>query len=268
MRKMLYDFDGYKEYLSEMLSTSGETRGKRGQLAEVLGCQSAFVSQVLNSHTHFSLEHAYEISSFLRHTESERNFFLLLVQRDRAGTKNLKSYYTAQIKDIREKRQLVHERLNVPNAISKFDEMTYYSSWIYAAIHVLLSVTKFQSAESLSKRLSLAVDKVSSCIEFLVQCGLAKIEKGIFKIGESRLHLKADSPLIAKHHMNWRMQSLRSLENSSKDDLHYSSVMAISHADYQKIKEHILKTLEETEKIIVHSPEEDGYVLGVDLFKL
>jgi len=43
--------------------------------------------------------------------------------------------------------------------------------------------------------------------------GLAEEKEGRFKIGNSRIHLPSNSPLISKHHTNWRVKAIQTLED-------------------------------------------------------
>lgn len=91
--KNVYHYQDYKKYLNAVLSPVGEGRGMRSKLARAIGCQTAFISQVLKHDTHFSSEHALLISDFLKHTESESQYFMILVQLGRAGTMALQKFY-------------------------------------------------------------------------------------------------------------------------------------------------------------------------------
>src|SRR5262249_54291611 len=127
-----YSFQGYKPYLNHVLSPTGSSRGLRSKLAEHLDCQTAFISQVLNGPSHFSLEYALKISEFLSHNEDEAQFFMLLVQMDRAGTHTLKDFYKRQLQQIHTAREKVQERIKVKQGLSEQARETYYSSWHYA----------------------------------------------------------------------------------------------------------------------------------------
>ena len=50
--------------------------------------------------------------------------------------------------------------------------------------------------------------------------------------------------------------------------MHYSSVVALSRKDAEKIKEVMLKSLEDIEVILRPSPEEEIYSVSMDFFTL
>ena len=264
----IFDFTEYRAYLAEVLKPSGASRGMRARLATHLGCQSAFVSQVLHGKAELSLEHALLTSQFLGHSEHESHFFMLMVQMNRAGHTQLRDYYHKQIKVILRGRQQVRERIQVHQALGSEYQNRYYSSWIYSAVHIMLSVPQYQSKEALAAQLHLPMEVVSETLDFLLECGLVEKKGHRYQIGTRRIHLSSGSELLPKHHINWRMQAIKSLDFSRVEDLHYSSVISLSRADAKKIGEMILSLLEKTEPILVASPEEEVYGFTVDYFKL
>lgn len=268
MGKQVYEFTDYKAYLLHALDTSETARGMRTRMAQALGCQTAFVSQVLNGHTHFSLEHAARIRTFLALSKDEGDFFMLLVHLGRAGTRDLAEYYRDQLEGIIRRRQTISERIQVKRALSKEDQAQYYSSWIYATIHVMLSIPRFKTAAALSEHLALPLNHVTEVLEFLASVGLARRIGGRFEIGTTRIHLGQDSPLISKHHTNWRMRAIHALDVPQKGDLHYSSVVTLSEDDAKKIREILLASLEKVEPILVESKEEAAFALSLDLYRI
>src|SRR3989338_1010700 len=257
MNQSIFDYKDYKVYLAHVFAVKG--RGQQSRLAQAIHCQTAYVSQVLNGNAHFSLEQAENINHFLDHTKEESHFFLLLIQLARAGTETLKQYFLEHVNDTVKKHLILKNRLTTIETVPREKQVFYYSSWIYATIHVMLSIPEFQTKEAISKYLGLPLSKVSEVLNFLTSIGLAKKENNHFKIGKKRIHVGHDSPIIFHHHTNWRMAALRSLdrpENNHSYDLHYSSVVTLSKEDILKIKSHLIKEITEVKNIIKNSEEE------------
>src|SRR6185437_2114301 len=103
MKSSVFDFRSYKEFLFWYVDGASKSRGARTQLAAHAGCQSAYISQVLNGAAHLSLEQAEKISRGIGQTSEEGTYFLLLIQHDRAGTPSLKSHFSNQIQEILDK---------------------------------------------------------------------------------------------------------------------------------------------------------------------
>jgi uncharacterized protein (TIGR02147 family) len=268
---VIFDYRDYKRYLNAALSTGGASRGSRSRLAQALRCQTAFISHVLNGNSHFSLDHAVVISRFLGHTSEESRYFILLVSLGRAGSKALEDHFKTQIEEIQHKRTQIKERITTDHALKPETQMRYYSAWYYSAIHVTTSVPKFQTRDAIAAALGLAPALVTECLEFLAESGLVISKGGRFLIGPARMHLGADSSMISKLHANWRLQALQSLErpiSTATPDLHYSTVLTLSHEDAKRVRETLLRAIDETERIFRPSPEEVVYCVDIDWFRV
>ncbi len=270
----LFDSQSYKDYLNARLDdpSAGGGRGARARLSQAISCQTAYTAQVLRGTAHFSLEQGEAINEYLGHTDEQGRFFLLLIQRERAGTLKLKQRFEREIAEIRSSRLALKNRLGVNQSLSEKNQLQYYSSWYYSAVHALTSIPGFQSSEKISKRLGIDSVKASQALELLLESGLlvrTKTREGEqLKVGVARLHLPHDSPLISKHHINWRLQAIRALERQRQENLHYSSVISISEEDGARIREILVKTLETIKPIVRDSKEEKLTAFSLDLFEV
>lgn len=271
MKKDVFDFKEYKAYLHAVIASKPKRgRGVRMTLAQAIGAPVSHISQVLGGSSHLSFEQAEGVNEFLGHTQDEAGFFLLLVQHARAGTPALRRRIEGQIQIVLDKRLILKERLGVKAMLSVEDQAIFYSSWVYGAIHVMLTIERFQSREALSRYLGISSKRVGEILEFLISIGLAvQKENGRFGVGTARIHLGNDSPMISKFHTNWRMRAIRSLEEeNANQDLHYSSAITISEGDMSRIKSLLVKYIEEIKAIISDSKEEGLHCFSLDFFRL
>lgn len=263
-----YDFESYKAFLRALVGSRAVRSGLRSKFARALNCQPTFISQVLYSQAHFSLEQGEIISNFLGHSQDEKAYFLLLIQYERAGTEGLKRFFLDQMHELRRKRMVLTERLGEKALLSESNQATYYSSWQYAAIHVALTVPSLQSVAALSEYFRISKARVSSVLEFLCRVNLARQHGATFSTGDVQIRLGNNSPNIVKHHANWRNHCISALEAESIRDLHYSGVVSLSEKDAIKIKDQTLRFIQESLKTIRSSREESVYCFTIDFFGL
>jgi uncharacterized protein (TIGR02147 family) len=263
MKQSIFFYEDYKRYLNDLFRTSKSPQAK---LAQALGCGTSFVSQVLKGSSHFSLEQATRIGRHLGHADDEQHYFMLLLQRARAGSVDLASYFTRQMEKIRSQQQVIQERIGVKKTLNLEDQANYYGAWTYAAIHIALSIPRLQTLDALARGLGVPRATVSEVLKFLVGAGLAIKERDRYRIGNNRIHLGRDSPLLTQHHINWRLRAMQSLVKRDPDHLHFSSVMGIAKADAPRIKAALLSAIEETEKVVQETSEEALYCLSLDFF--
>jgi uncharacterized protein (TIGR02147 family) len=265
----LFEFNDYKSYLNEKISYEASLdRGFRTRLCEHVQCQPSYLSQVLNGKPEFTLEQAHRLNQFFFHDSLETRFFLLLVERSRAGTKELKQFFSEQILEIKKTRSSLKQRLKKTEDISKEDQDKYYSTWFYSAIYVIISIPEFQSIPYIAGRFNLPEELVREVISFLEDSGLIQKKDGIYHVTKKRLHLDRDSIFIQRHHINWRSQSLQSVEKNLSSDLHFSTVVSLSVEDYEKVKEVFIKAISSAREIIGPSKEEEIVAITLDAFKL
>jgi uncharacterized protein (TIGR02147 family) len=270
MLKEIFDYSDYRNYLLEWIEAKPACgRGQRAALAQFIRGPVSHVSQVLKGVSNLSLEQAEEVNEFLGHTNEQSDFFLLLVQLGRAGTPKLKRRLQSLIQRAREKRLILKDRLGVKSELSVEDEARFYSSWHCAAVHILATIPQYQSKEAMAEQLGLSLKKITEIVEFLQSLGLFNYEKGRYKVGTRHIHLGSDSAMIAKHHINWRLKAMQNIQDQGEtENLHYSSVVSISHNDVTEIKSLLVKAIENAKAMIRKSKEEELHSFCLDFFKV
>ena len=264
----LFRFKEYRDYLRVEFSGTGENRGRRALLSKRLKCQTSFLSQVLTDRSHLSLEHAIQTSEFLNHNASEKRYFMLLVQKSKAGSKTLLNYFDEEISKIHQERESIQERINVKTELNLEDQMKYYSTWHYSALHILAALPTLNSVDGMCTRLKLEPALVKNALQFLEESGFVRKKDGAYQIGPTRIHLPKGAPMLPRHHANWRMKAIESVDEEKAGDLHYSGILGISKKDAKVFKERLLQLLQEFEPILLESKEEVPIVLLMDLFTL
>ena len=268
MKRDIFAYANYKEFLSDWLHDPqrGGGHGSRAKIAEAIGCQKSYVAQVLNGTSHFSLEQIEAINDFIGHNEQEGRFLVCLLLYERAGSSKVRERFKKQIDEILEARNLLKNRIIAGQPLSLEHQLTHYSAWYYSAIHVLASQKRFSSPNAIAQYLGLSPIIVNEALTFLTANNFIETTTNGYTVGKKTIHLGSDSPLISRHHSNWRMQALRSLERGHRDDLHYSSINTLSKRDVKKIKSFLMDSIKEAQEIIRESPEEEIQCISIDFF--
>jgi hypothetical protein len=89
-------------------------------------------------------------------------------------------------------------------------------------------------------------------------------EEGKLRIGPTRTHTSADSPLAQRHHVNWRLKAMERFAALSEEELVFTSPMTVAEADLPFIREAIAELIEKVGKRIEHSPCEKLTCLNID----
>ncbi len=264
----IFKFSDYKQFLAQKLRALGSTeRGYKKRTADYIGCQPSYLSQILGGKPHLTLEQAQKLNQYFLHDKIEARFFILLVELGRASTKDLKDFFIEQIHELQQSRFDLKKRLKETDQISANAMNKYYSTWFYSAIHMALAIPELQDFRKIALKLNLPEEIVVSVIRFLEQCGLVEKANGGYAFTKMRIHLDRDSDFIQRHHINWRSQSLQSVEKNLNEDMHFSTVFALSKSDYNDVKEIFVQAIENARKIIRPSKSEEVCAITLDVFK-
>ncbi len=263
----VFDFFDYTEFLKNAFSGVGAQRGSRLKLAEHLNCQPSFLTQVFSGKVQLSFEHAYTTCEYLNFSPAEKDYFMLLVQKGRAGSKKLVLFYQEKIQSILKERDLIKNRMKVDTNLSVEDQMKYYSTWFYSSIHILTSVPGLHNPESIAERLNLDILLIKQALEFLVLKGFVQIKNNQYHIGNRRIHLTKGSEMLPRHHTNWRQRAIDAVDYEKEDELHFTGVLGIAKKDMKIFKSRLLKLLEDLEPVISESNQDTQVILLLDLFE-
>jgi len=264
----LFKFDDYKQIVTHLLEVN-KVKGARSKLSRAISCHLAYISQVLEGHSHFTMEQGQLLCQHFNFTDQEMEFFLNLLGYARAGTPALRKYYEKKVLKYKEEQNNISSKVQASQLLTQDQESQFYQSWINVAVFVLTSIPNYNQIPLIAENLKISERKVLESVGVLEQMGLV-IRKGplITSTGQ-RLHVASDSSIISKHHSNWRIKAIQSLDSESvKEDLHFSTVYSLSVADVDKIRDIILKCISTTETVIRPSKEEVMHCLCIDWFKV
>jgi uncharacterized protein (TIGR02147 family) len=267
--KSIFHYRNYKAYIQDIFDAKPHRgRGEKAKLAQAMQSHGAFVSQVLNAKADLSPEQACLASDYFGHTEEESHFFLLLVQWARAGNARLKGTIEKQIRAVEEKRATLKNRVGPQDTLSLERQSTYYSHWMYSALHVAVAVPSLQTTDALARHFRLSPSEIKSYLEFLLDSGLVQRKDGQLVPGVAHIFLPKESPLVSKHLMNWRLKAMQSIPAVLDENVHYSVVVSLSQDDRDRLRKMIYDFVEKANAIVRPSKEETLACLGIDFFEV
>lgn len=264
-QKHLYEFEDYKEYLNYRC---GLVRGLKSSLAEAVAVQSAYVSQVLNDNSHLSLEQGDLANQFFKHSEKESRYFLLILQKEKAGTVSLKKFFQKQVDEFLKEEFSYLKKNEIKNSLSSKDQAQYYSSWEYNVLHMAVTIPRLRTKEALMTAFAMGEKKFNLCMEFLIESGLVRRSGGQFIPGTIENYLAKDSPFVRQLHLNSRALAISSLSADSELDAHYSGSLTLSMKDAIKVKKLLSDCLSEIAETTKHSKEENIFGFVIDFYNI
>jgi Domain of unknown function (DUF4423) len=262
----VFEFRDYRKYLAAR-ADAAEERGVISRLAEAAQCQPSHMSRVLSLQLHLTPDQAFRVAEFWRLDEDERTYFLKLVEYDRSGDHRYRAHLAQELADLKTRQEDLAARLDRPKIGSAEQEMKYYSSWHWSAVHVITSIPRFQTPAAIATRLGLPEPVVLQTLKTLETFGLVTHARDRWIFVPAHHHLPKTSPLNAGQHANWRSRAVLDSQNPASDGVHYTVVQSVSKADFEKIKQLVLDTIDQYARVAGPSKEEELVTLAVDFFR-
>ncbi len=265
-KQRVFDFDHYKSYLSYCIQGK-ENRGQLSVLADAAGCQRPYLSRVLSTEIHLTPDHAFGLTQHWQFDNDESEYFMTLVEWERAARPKYRQALKAKLTKIRKKYDELSARTDRNAEVTADPTLfRYYTSWHFSAIHILTSIPEFQSEQKIAVRLALSLDLVKGALDYLASLGFVvfKNNRWYYQTGEkflsrTALHLPA-------FHQHWRGRAVLDAFSSESDGIHFSNVQSLSQHDFQKLKRMLTDFIEECMAVAGPSDTEEAVVFTFDLF--
>ena len=267
----LFQYQNYKEFVNDWLRAApNQGRGQLTTIAKRLGVHTSLISHVLRGEHDFTAEQASALALYLGLGALESEYLLTLVLHSRAGTDSLKNLHTQQLTRLKELNASYDAKLSEkgdgPRALTEMDKAVFYSQWYYSAIFIAISVEGIRDLESLYKQFELPRDLIKQVLDYLVEIGMLHVKAGKYERGVRQLRIEPDSPMFARHHLNWRLKALERIPNKEKMELFGTLPMSLSEDDVVALRKLLIELFQNVETRLKNTTPEKLYCLNFDFF--
>ena len=263
----IFQYDDYKKFIVELLLDMPRSGyGQFKKIAEHLGVNSVVITQIFKGDRELSAENALELCAYFGFSDLESRYFLALVSLGRAGTHKLKQYYKSELVELRLKSKDLKNRVPQDSSLSDEARAMFYSNWYYSAIRLTSSIDGKNNVDEIAEYLGIPRSVVKQASDFLLKHGLMAEKAGALRMGPKLTHLESSSPLITRHHANWRLRSMQTSSSLGPDDLSYTSPMALSLETRREVREEITKLIASVLKRVQTDDSECVACLNIDWF--
>lgn len=267
MEPWLFKEKSYKKILGRLIEESQTGRGMISRVADAIGCQRSYLSQVLHSKVQLTKEQAWNACVFFGLSREETAYFECLVDHERAASPVYKRHLEARMEEIREEVEQLTKRAQKGSKSADADALYYFSHWLPSAVHLLSSMPGFQEPAQMAERLGLPLPLVRQTLSELQAMGLVKQEKTKWVFASSSKWMPKDSPLVFFHHQNWRQLAVENARQPHSVGMHYTIAQSLSRADYEKLQQMLRDFLEHMNKVSGPSEPELLTCLNIDFFE-
>lgn len=264
----LFDFEDYRAYLNELVQQNKGTWGYKSLLAKKAGCQPSFLTQVLKGKANLTTDQALGICDFICFSDEETDYFLEVVQIEKAGTEKLRNYLKRKIQKRREEREDLSKKYSKDRLAENQSEMLYYSSWYWSAIHIFTGITNKTDSLAISQHFNLPIKVVEEMLIQLEEMSLLQRSKnGEWSVTQSSVHLPKHSVMSLMNHTNWRNRALVDIQSANDESVHYTALQSISKKDFARLRTMLKKMIETSREVVKETEKKEQTVcLLCDLF--
>ena len=126
----VFDFENYKDFVTNRIkSMPNRGRGQFRKMSEYLNVHTTLVSQIFKGIKDLTLEQACGVADFFGLSELETEYFISLVQLERAGSERYREILRKQIAELKDKAQDLSRRLPPAQILSEENKAIFYSNW-------------------------------------------------------------------------------------------------------------------------------------------
>jgi uncharacterized protein (TIGR02147 family) len=262
---MIYDHESYREFLKTTLAAEAD-HGARSRLARAASCSPSWITRVLAGQVQLTPDQALAAAQHLGLGDRETDYFLLLVDKERAATLSLKRRIERRLADLKAESSQLSSSLRTDFSLSESHRVCYYSSWVYPTVHVACMIRGL-TLDELMQLASLGREAVTDALRKLEGIGLVKKAGPRWEATTKNIHLPSGHALTNVMHANWRQKTTQVLqERGGGEGLHYSGVHCLSLRDVAEIKARLTDVLLDVRKRIETSPSEALAIFCMDWF--
>jgi uncharacterized protein (TIGR02147 family) len=262
----IFSYIDYRTYLKETLKAKPKSGyGEMSKWAASCQIHGALMSLILKGERELSIEQAFSLGKYLQLTLLELEYFIQLVQLERAATSDFKKHIQDKLNQLKNEATKVKKRFQHESELSEEARLIFYSSFLYSAIRLFCDIEKEGvSIDQIISKFKMTRAEVIPKLDFLNQVGLIVENKGKYKMGPARTLVSRDSLHVLKHHQNWRLQALLRAESLTNDELMFTCPMVLSKNDFVKFKNELTDLIQKFSSMLKDSNSEDIGCFNMD----
>lgn len=258
----------YKDVLKSYLLGEGN-RGALSKAATYLNCQKSYLSKVIKTEVHLSLDHGYLLCKLWSFDGDQREYFMTLLNFERAASLDYKNFLAGRLQELRSKLEATTEIPHRP-VISGFSasDSAYFSSWHWNAIHFLTACPSYQSIPKIARKLQVEESFVEEVLKKLKEWNFVEGSghKWTYKGGE--FQLGEGNPFKVIHQNSWRQHAVSHCQQGLDNSIHFTNIQSISKQDFEWFRYELLRQLAQMRTVFNPSDSELVSVLCLDYYTL
>ncbi|RYZ57905.1 MAG: TIGR02147 family protein [Proteobacteria bacterium] len=265
-----FTVESYQLILKEKLEENSTVRGYQSRLADAANCQPSHLSKILKGDVQITPEHALSFCRFWELSELETDYFLTLVNLDRANSSALKERLLSKLEELRATKQKTDlDRKKTKHRVYSVEEkLFYWSNWYCPAIREIVAISGFRSSQAIAEHFSLPLELVDSVLDRLNEMELiSENEKGWYPL-PSNFVKQSEDHFPALHGKELRNFSNRRTAEWKSDDFHHAEFAAVARKDIPQLNSAMKEAIQNLASSAKHTEADQLLCLSIDIFRV
>jgi uncharacterized protein (TIGR02147 family) len=269
----IFEVMDYRKALRDGLLLKKQQIGKPytfQAMANACRVQKAYLSKVLGGDGHLSEDQLYLAATFLRLSDGERRYMMVLHMYERSTVTERRRTLLAELERVRAEHLKTENVLKAtPMAGNEQDVNEYYLDPNLQIVHMFLSIPRYaREPDRIGRELALGKLQLAELLERLLKLGLVTYQDGQYRVEKNELHLRAGSPVFHAYRALMRFKALDQLAKLGSDDAYsFSVVFSADDVTRAAVKARILDMIRSSEGLVQKAPREEVYQMTIDLFR-
>ncbi len=264
------EYRDYKEYLRDLCTSTDMTYVK---LARAAKFPRQYIGQILRGKSHLNDDQGAAIARLLKFNELEMDYFIFLIQENKATSLETKKYFRNKLEKIHiellRKATSNGKEENVYDTANSEEMSEYVMNVELQICHTLLSLPDFQvDMRKLAHHLGRSENEVEDLVLKLVELGFVE-KRGLQFVPTKRfVHIPKSSRLAEQHAKSWRLNALSNPRASAEASLRFTSTIVASKTAKAELIRKMRGLLSEFHSNLEAAPNEHAFQINADVFSI
>ena len=267
-----FEEERYRDVISSYLLLRKKQFGGRytyEKMATACGVQKTYLSKVMHEGGDLNADQLYSALEYLKLTQDEIDFTLLLRERELTQNSNRKAKLQEGISLIQKNLLKTVNKLDSKNLTAENDFLwEYYADIDRQLTHLFLTIPRFsQDPFLICECIGVDRRKLEADLLKLQEWRLVTYKNGKYIAAEPKLHLPEDSPAFTAFQILNRVKSIekfRKAEAGATDDYNFSVFFSADSAFKNRFRKRLLALIKETQDLVIDSKAQEVYQFNID----
>ncbi len=251
----IFNYSSTKTYLEDFFSLKKKENSKYSLVffSRFIKTSDSYLKQVLSGRRSLNMDKARALATVFKLTPLETSYFLTLIMKENAKTKELKNYFDETLEKFKELHSLKYNGDERLKGIFQ-DSLTW-------EIYTLIGVNQFKNdpewiAMTLNRK-NIKLSDIKSSLDYLITAGIIEMKDG--KIRTKDIVFKDSNSIrdIYRIALKRAIEYLNEGKQLKPNDYFDSFCMILSDTEFQKVKKLLEETKIKMASLIDNSSEKD-----------